>query len=400
MNSRITTKLLVAVLIGSSIAAAGCENNSSSTPEGNRRPIVIGTSNSLTGRFAPFEQDINSGMALAVADINAAGGADGRKIKLIHVDAKSDLNLSAAATLEVIEKGADVVVPVCDADLGGAGARAANEKGILAITCAGAPGIGRQAIGPLTFNTYQGSPTEATISAEWAYQRQGWRSAYLFCDQLVEYSKVLCKSFENRWKELGGKIVGSDTFLQSDLSVAAQVTRFKKAPPADFVLLGSFPAGSPALREIRSSYSGPLLLSGAYSGTFWLKATPELSNAWLPVIGSSYGDDPRSDMNRFFKKYKETTGGNALTDSYPILGYSLVQTIAVGVARARSADGKKLASALNHFRDEPLLAGPTTYTPQCHVPIGRPMLMLKYQDGQPQVASGLISPGKVPEYPC
>ena len=57
-------------------------------------------------------------MDVAVADINAAGGVDGRKIEVIHVDAKSDLNLSATAALEVIEKGADVVVPMCDADFG------------------------------------------------------------------------------------------------------------------------------------------------------------------------------------------------------------------------------------------------------------------------------------------
>ena len=50
-----------------------------------------------------------------------------------------------------------------------------NEKGVLAITCAGAPGIGRQTIGPLTFNTYRGAPTESAINAEYAYKTMGWR---------------------------------------------------------------------------------------------------------------------------------------------------------------------------------------------------------------------------------
>ena len=157
-------------------------------------------------------------MDVAAKEINAAGGVDGRRIEIIHVDAKSDLNLSATAALEAIEKGADVVVPMCDADLGAPGARAANEKGVLAITCAGAPGLGRQAVGPLTFNTYAGAPTEGAISAEYAYETKGWRTAYLLCDQSVEYTKVLCSAFETRWRELGGEVAGKDTFLQSDTS--------------------------------------------------------------------------------------------------------------------------------------------------------------------------------------
>ena len=96
-------------------------------------------------------------------------------------------------------------------------------------------------------------------------------------------------------------------------------------------MLGSFPGGSPAIKEIRAAYAGPIMLSAAYSGTFWLKATPHLSNAWVAAVGSSYGDDPRSEVNAFFRKYKAKTGKAAVVDSYPLLGYSLVQTIAKGI---------------------------------------------------------------------
>ena len=366
----------------------------------NGKPIVIGTANSLTGNLAPFELAINTGMEIAADDINAAGGVHGRPIKIIHVDAKSDVNLSATAALEVIEKGAQVVVPICDADFGGPGARAANQKGEVAITCAGGPGLGAQTIGPLTFNIYTGSPTEGAVIAEYAWKTKRWRKAYLLCDQLVEYTKVVCGAFKSRWQELGGQVVGQDTFLQTDPSIAAQVTRLRSASAPDFVLLASFPGGSPAVKELRAAFDGPLMLSAAYSGTFWLKATPHLSNAWVPAFGSSYGDDPRPEMNRFFEKYKKKSGKAALTDSYPILGYSLVQTIAKGVELAGTTDGVKLGAALDSFKGVELLAGPTTYTPTCHVPVGRPMLMIRYQDGKPSSTGRFVTPAKVPPYPC
>lgn len=378
--------------------AAGCGGDEGSNETAD--PIVIGTANSLTGPLAPFERAINAGMDVAVEEINAAGGIDGRRIDVVRVDAKSDLNLSATATLEAIEKGADVVVPMCDADLGGPGARAANEKGVLAITCAGAPGIGRQAIGPLTFNTYGGAPTEGAVSAEYGYETKGWRSAYLLCDQSVEYTKVLCDAFAARWEELGGDIVGRDTFLQSDASIAPQTTRLQNGPAPDLVLLASYPAGSPGLKQLRGVYDGPIVLSAAFSGTFWLAATPRLTNTWVPALGSSYGDDPRSEINDFFQKFQERTGEAALVDSYPILGYSLVQTLARAIERAGTTEGSELASELDEFTEEPLLAGPTTYTPDCHAPVGRSLLIIQYRDGTPSSTGTFVEPEKVPSYPC
>ena len=392
-------QLGVAVVVACvTVAAIGCGGGSSADRD--EGPIVIGTANSLTGALAPFEQAINDGMDIAVDDINAAGGVDGRKIEIIHVDAKSDLNLAATSALEVIEQGAQIVVPMCDADYGAPGARAANDKGILAITCAGAPGIGRQMIGPLTFNTYTGSPTESAASAEYAYNTKGWRKAYFLCDRVLEYTKVVCEAFKTRWKALGGTIAGEDTFLQSDVSIASQVTRLVNAPEPDFVVLGSYPGGSPAVKELRAAYDGPMMLSAAYSGTFWLKATPHLSNVWVAAVGSSYGDDPRAKVNAFFAKYEKKTGAAAVVDSYPLLGYSLVQTIAKGIEIAGTTDGAELAKALETFEEVELLAGPTTYTETCHVPVKRSLLMIRYEDGKPRSTGQFVRPQHVPPYPC
>jgi branched-chain amino acid transport system substrate-binding protein len=390
----------IVVVLAFLVSGCGGDDSGDEATSDSSEPIVIGTSNSLTGPLAPFETAINGGIDVAVAEINAQGGVDGRPFEVIHVDAKSDLNLSAAATLQAIEQGADVVVPMCDADLGGPGARAAGEEGVLAITCAGAPGLGKQATGPLTFNTYAGSPTEGAIGAEYGYETQEWRSAYLLCDQFVEYSKVLCDAFETRWTELGGTIAGKDTFVQSDPSIAAQVTRLANTAEPDVVLLASFPGGSPALKELRAAYDGPIMLAAAFAGTFWLEATPNLSNTWVPAVGSSYGDDPRSEMNEFFVQYEETTGEAALVDTYPILGYSLVQTVARGIEGAGTTDGEELAAALETFEDEELPAGPTTYTTECHVPVGRSMLIIQYEDGKPSSTDEFVEPESVPSYPC
>ena len=380
------------------LAAFGSGASGSATVP--KEPIVIGTANSLTGVLAPFELAINNGMAIAADEINAAGGVarpqDQDHPRRCEIRPQPVGDRCPGGDRE----GRADRRAVCDADLGAPGARAANGKGVLAITCAGAPGIGRQSVGPLTFNTYTGSPTESAIDAEYAYNTLGWRRAYFLCDRVLEYTKVVCEAFKARWKSLGGKVVGEDTFLQSDVSIASQVTRLVNGSKPDFVLLGSFPGGSPAIKEIRARYAGPIMLSAAYSGTFWLKATPHLSNAWVAAVGSSYGDDPRAEVNAFFRKYKSVTGKAAVFDSYPMLGYSLVQTIAKGVAIAGTTDGEQLAKALETFRGVHLLAGPTTL----HADLPRPGQALTPDDPlrqrQAEVDRRLVHPQKVPPTPA
>jgi branched-chain amino acid transport system substrate-binding protein len=142
------------------------------------------------------------------------------------------------------------------------------------------------------------------------------------------------------------------------------------------------------------------MLPAGYAGTFWLKATPHLSKVWVPVVGSAYGDDPRKAVNAFFRTYEQKAGAPAALDSSPMLGYSLVQTIARGVWISGTTDGAKLARALETFARVPLLTGPTTYTSSCHVPIKRSLLILRYDDGKPRSTGDLVRPTAVPHYPC
>jgi branched-chain amino acid transport system substrate-binding protein len=74
--------------------------------------------------------------------------------------------------------------------------------------------------------------------AEWAYKTKGWRTGYVLLDNMISYTKSLCGSFATRWKELAGDqaLLGQDTFLNSDPSIAAQVIRITSLPkPPDLI---------------------------------------------------------------------------------------------------------------------------------------------------------------------
>ena len=58
----------------------------------------------------------------------------------------------------------------------------------------------------------------------------------------------------------------------------------------------------------------------------------------------------------------------------------MVQGWARAAERANSFDTAKVRTELEKFTDEPLLAGPTTFTPKLHTNLNRPMLMIEIKD--------------------
>ena len=53
---------------------------------------------------------------------------------------------------------------------------------------------------------------------------QGFERPYLLADTSIEYSETFCELFETAWTTLGGSIAGQQTFLNSDPSIANQVS--------------------------------------------------------------------------------------------------------------------------------------------------------------------------------
>jgi branched-chain amino acid transport system substrate-binding protein len=383
-------------LVATVSAFAASDNASSS------QPIVIGYSIAKTGGFAPYDLSLENGGKMAAADINKKGGVLGRKIKIIDFDTKSQLALSGTGGKQLIDKGAQVLIATSDYDFGGGTYRAAAAKGLLAVGFAGDPRLGYHGVGPTVFNSYQGSPAEGAVMAEFAYSK-GWRKPYTLTDTINSYPATVTKYFAQRWKELSGSdVAGQDLFLNSDASIATQISRIRQTNP-DVILVASFPpGGASAIKQIRAAgITTPIVGDEAFDGSYWIKGIPNLSNVYNPKLASPDGNDPSAARNAFFRNYKKFTGSASTLASYPAMGYAQVQLIAKGIAAAKSTDGKAVAAQLAKLKNYSTLIGPTTYAtkPKCNVPAGRPFLIYQIQDGKESFVKAL-TPKSVPPFSC
>ncbi len=340
----------------------------------------------FSGWFQPVDAATVNGANLAVKEINAKGGVLGKQIEVINFDTKSEPILGADGALEVIGKGAQAIMVASDFDFGAPGAYVAQQNGVLVFAGAADPKFGVQGIGNFAYTMTNASMAQAALLAEWGYEKQGWKTAYTLLDDTLAVTKSLCSSFDRRWKELAGEksVIGHDTFLNSDPSIAAQVSRINALPQKpDVIMLCSYAPGGPsAIRQLRAAGLDIPIISGEpLDGNYWVGAVPNLSNFYVAAFGSIYGDDPDPQVVDFFRRY-EAEYGKPAEVSYALRGYAVIEAWAKAAERAGTTDPAAVAKVLDTFTDEPLLVGPTTYTPDVHIPVKRPMAIIQSQDGK------------------
>jgi branched-chain amino acid transport system substrate-binding protein len=398
---RVAVTLCAAVLAAGGLAA--CARGDDGPRDGAQDgPLLIGLASAQTGFMSTYDNAVRDGAKVAADEINSKGGVNGRQIEFVEADSKSDPAQAQLAAQTLLS--AEMIIPSCDYNMGGPAAQAANARNVLAVGCAGSSLFGAQGIGPLTFNVLWGAATEGAVMAEWAYQTKAFRNPHVIVATNFEYSKSVCENFEKRWTELAGadSIAGKDTYEYEDKALASQVSRLQEArAKADFVVVCATGAGASMVRQARSAgVDLPMIGAAGFDGDYWLEAVPDLSEFYYPAAGSLFGDDPSADRKTFFEAYASVAGEHAPLSLYPLAGYQAVQTYARGIEKAASFEAAKVQEAIESFRNEELIIGPTTYAENCHVAVGQPLLMMQIQQGKISYTGETFRATQVPAAPC
>jgi branched-chain amino acid transport system substrate-binding protein len=375
------------VLIAGGVGSAAVAGNSRSGKKAAGKPIIIGAAIAQTSFLAPFDVPPSVGAQFAIADINAHGGVLGRPLKMIFSDTKSDRAAGATAALDVINKGAGpLIIASCDFDFSSAAVTTATGKGLLAFSeCAGSTRFSSKGLGPNAFTWGIPDIVDATNGANFAYKDLHLRKAYVLEDTLIEYTKRLSRYFQTKWKKMAGaKVVGVDTFVNSDPSIASQISRLKAAnPKPDFIYLASLtPGGASALRQIRAAgIKLPVVAGEGMEGVFWQKAIPRLTNFYYTAFASLVGDDPRPGVNALLKRYVKKAGQPKISSF--IMGERYIYGFKAAAEAAHSLDPTAIRKQLEKFNGKVLPPGiPTYFTSLWHVDLKSPELIMKVVNGK------------------
>ena len=327
--------------------------------------ILIGGALSLTGVQAPLDTPGFKGAQVAVKALNDAGGLLGKKVKFINIDGKSDPVTVGNVAVELIDKGAQLMVAPCDFDFGGPAGREAQSAGIVGIsTCASDPLYSSWSLGDKQFTLSMWNTTMGAVAADYALKERGWKTAYVVTDQFIAYTKSLSKYFVEHFKTIGGEILLEDSYTNGDNDFSAQLSRLQaldKKP--DVIFISSYGIDIAmmirALREV--GYDAPVLGGDSYDDPAIHEALgAKLGNEIYFVTHTWMGPESHPDMPKFIQLYKDMFGEDPDT-SFVATGWDTIMLMAEAVKIAGTTDGAAVAKALEE-NDFKLLTGDLSYS--------------------------------------
>ena len=348
-------------------ALVSCGNTASGS-----NVIKLGMLYNMTGSQASLDAPSANGAKLAAKEVNAAGGVLGKKIELVAYDGKSDAETIGKSATQLVES--DKVVAMfgfSDSDMVMAAAPIAAKAGILFVTSgATSPKLPSQVPNYLYLACF-GDNVQAAAAAEFAYNTQKAKSAYLLIDKGMEYTLLLGKYFKERFTELGGKAVLEDTYQTGDKDFSAQITKMKALTPQPDILFVS--SGPDDVGTIVKQFRDAGVTQPIYGGDGY--DTPLL----VQIAGKGANDvyftthslmDPEAgtaEVKKFIAAYQKEYG-NPPENAFAGLGYDTVNLLVDSIKRAKSADPKAILTALKETKNLPGVTGAITFSGDSPIP--------------------------------
>jgi branched-chain amino acid transport system substrate-binding protein len=329
---------------------------------------VVGYVSALTGWLAPFEEPFRQALELRVEQINADGGVDGHKIKMIIKDGKSDPARGAEVAREMLDEGAQFLINPCDQDVGIPAGQVGQQKQIPTLSaCAGAATF-PEAVGDYQFLNTAGTFAEGSALAEWAL-KQDAKTAFLMNSKDIAYIDTLASTVKAHYEQNGGKIVGSANYKYGAPTFKAQMTQIANTKPAPEIvfLLMNIPDSVVALRELAAQgFKGQVILSYASDSPVLFQAGKALEQIKAYVLAFGFAEKG-SRMETFYASY-EKKYGKAPESIFAGLGGDAVDLIKAAVEAAGSTDPKAVRDAFDNLENVEVTTGTRTYKGANRVP--------------------------------
>jgi branched-chain amino acid transport system substrate-binding protein len=383
----------LALVAAIAVALAGATGGGAAVAQ--RGPIVIGWAFDSKGDMAPFDGPALAAAKIRVRQINANGGVRGRQLRIITCDTQRNNPARAkSCARRLLGQGAHIIFTTCDVDFATPVVQESINRGRLTI----APCIGTDQMGPkrfgrrgrLAFSFGNVAQDEGSAMAEFAYRR-GWRTAALGTNTLLVYFKNVVQAFEKRFTQLGGRIVGRESYATGANNVRQAVSRLNSVRADVYVTstaFGELPAFVSGFRSLGNRT--PILNSWAGDGTYWVTDNPQVTNYFAVTYASVFGDDPRPDVRRLARQVKAGTGGF-------VTGAAAIDGIATAIRRARgSTEGATLSSLLERFKRVPTISGRVSFSRQLHSVFGRQYRVIRIHNNEAEVV-GLVTAKVVPK---
>lgn len=379
-NALAATALFAGVL-------AGCGTDGGSGASGDK--IKIGANLELSGNVASYGTSIHDGVKLAIKEINANGGVNGKELDLVAVDNKSEASEATNGALKLTDK--DNVLAIIGAATSGntvAQVEVANNSETILISPSGtALNVtvnDKGELNPYAFRTTFIDPFQGTVAANFAFNELGIKKAAVYQDNASDYAKGLADAFIETFEAAGGEIVADEAYVAKDTDFRSTLTRLKSANPEFIFIPGYYEEVGLIVKQAREmGIDVPLMGGDGWDSPTLvdLAGAEALNNTFTTNAYSA--NDPDEKIQQFVKAFEDEYGKSP--DGFNALGYDTVYLLADAIERAGDADAAKVKEALEQTKELKLVTGTVTID-ENHNPV-KSATILEYKDGKQEFNS-------------
>lgn len=332
-----------------------CGLLSSCGPKVNPNEFVIGEYGSLTGSAATFGQSNHEGVLLAVDEINAAGGINGKPLRVISLDDEGKPEEAALAVTKLItEDNAQVIIGEVASSRSLAAAPICQQHQIPMISPSSTATQVTQ-VGDFIFRMCFIDPFQGQVMADFALGKLKVKTAAVFRDQKSDYSMGLADAFIKRFTEKGGVIVTDQSYVEGDIDFKSQLTTIRGKKPGVIFVPGYYTEVGLIAKQARElGLKVPLMGGDGWDSSKLFEIGGDaldgcyFSNHYSPL-------SPNPLVQAFVKKYQDRY--HHTPDGLATLAYDATGFLGVALKSAKSFNGPDVRDALAATKNYPGVTG-------------------------------------------
>lgn len=310
----------------------------------------IGSLCPVTGAGSPYGGGMQKAIEIAVAEINAAGGAGGRKLELFSEDSQTKPDAAVLAAKKLIEVNkVQAVIGTWSSGVSLAVMPLTDAAELIEMNTSGAPAISLQDKKDLVWR-YQATNDRFGAAFAVIAQKRGFkRAATMAFNNASGIGNA--EGFRKAWEKMGNKVVGSIVYEPSRPSYRSELQQVLAQKP-DVIVTGSYlPDSTIILREwFQSGQNEKLvwIMPGWATGPNLIKALGE-DVVKTVVSVDSVSNENAASFKALDAAYQKAEGKSVLTNVYASMTYDMV--IVIGLAMQAAGPNATVAQINAKIRE-------------------------------------------------
>ena len=337
--------MMMAVLMV--LAMTACGGETPPTPsQDETETIRIGGIGPLSGGYANYGFSVKNGAQLAVDEINAAGGINGKQVELSFQDSQADPESAVNAYGKLMDWGMQVSLGGVLSGETASIVAAAREDNIMLITPSGSADKcidgNSRAFRVCFYDSFQGA-----AAAQYIKNNNMVDTVGILYQSDVDYSVGLYNAFVEECGKSGITIAETQTFTDATKTdFSTQINALVNSGVKLVFIPFYAEEASTFLTQARGKFADDVYFFGAdgLDGILGkVEQDPTIANNVL-MLTPFAADDPAENVQAFVKAYQAAY--NATPDQFAADAYDAVYVIKAAVEKAGTTDGDAMAAAM------------------------------------------------------